>query len=335
MPAPPTRWAGRSCPISRATRCWPTASRMASPATSFRGTIRCRFSAARWVRRLPRAMPAWSSRPKTPAFRCCAWPSLLADAGFPRRAQYRDRARTRGGRGAGAHPGIDHVSFTGSPPTGTPVAQAAAGNHVPVTLELGGKSPQLVFADADLDAALPVVINAIVQNAGQTCSAGSRLLMQRAPTSRCSSAGRALSRLARRAGAADLACGPLIRASQLAHVRQMVHEAREAAFAVAAHGQFVARRAPWRLLLRADRVPRRPPAHRLAQDEVFGPVLAAMASTRKTRALAWPTARVRPGRGRLDARHLACDARCQRCAAARCSSMTTVPAAVWDCPSAV
>jgi len=49
-----------------------------------------------------------------------------------------------------------------------------------VTLELGGKSPQLVFADADLDAALPFLVSAGIQNAGQTCSAASRILVQRA-----------------------------------------------------------------------------------------------------------------------------------------------------------
>ena len=75
------------------------------------------------------------------------------------------------------HPGIDHISFTGSPKIGTLIQQVAAERHCPVTLELGGKSPQIIFADADLDAAIPVVINAIVQNAGQTCSAGSRVLI--------------------------------------------------------------------------------------------------------------------------------------------------------------
>jgi aldehyde dehydrogenase (NAD+) len=50
---------------------------------------------------------------------------------------------------------------------------------VPVTLELGGKSPQIVFADADLDAALPFLVNAGIQNAGQTCSAASRILVER------------------------------------------------------------------------------------------------------------------------------------------------------------
>jgi hypothetical protein len=87
------------------------------------------------------------------------------------------------GREAGAalamHRGVEHLSFTGSPATGAWVAGEAAKRHCPVTLELGGKGPQIVFADADLDAALPVIVNSIVQNAGQTCSAGSRLLVER------------------------------------------------------------------------------------------------------------------------------------------------------------
>ncbi|MFX4673927.1 aldehyde dehydrogenase family protein, partial [Acinetobacter baumannii] len=75
--------------------------------------------------------------------------------------------------------GINHLSFTGSTGVGVAIQQAAALNAVPVTLELGGKSPQLVFDDADLDKALPFLVNAGVQNAGQTCSAGSRVLVQR------------------------------------------------------------------------------------------------------------------------------------------------------------
>lgn len=78
-----------------------------------------------------------------------------------------------------AHPGVNHISFTGSVPVGVMVQAAAARNVVPVTLELGGKSPQLVFADADLDKALPFLVNAGIQNAGQTCSAASRILVER------------------------------------------------------------------------------------------------------------------------------------------------------------
>ena len=87
-------------------------------------------------------------------------------------------ARRPGPRSPAAS-GIDHVSFTGSVATGALVQIAAAKNAVPVTLELGGKSPQIVFADADLDAALPFLVNAGIQNAGQTCSAASRILVER------------------------------------------------------------------------------------------------------------------------------------------------------------
>jgi aldehyde dehydrogenase (NAD+)/betaine-aldehyde dehydrogenase len=81
------------------------------------------------------------------------------------------------GAALSAHPGINYVSFTGSREVGTLVARAAADNVVPVALELGGKSPNIVFADADVDAAVPVIVNSILQNAGQTCVAGSRLLV--------------------------------------------------------------------------------------------------------------------------------------------------------------
>src|SRR5580692_12288874 len=77
-----------------------------------------------------------------------------------------------------AHPGIGHISFTGSVEVGRIISHAAADRLIPVTMELGGKSPNILFADADLERALPVIVNSIVQNGGQTCSAGSRLLVQ-------------------------------------------------------------------------------------------------------------------------------------------------------------
>lgn len=78
-----------------------------------------------------------------------------------------------------AHPGINHLAFTGSLEVGQIVSKAAADNVIPVTLELGGKNPNIVFADADVESAVPYIVNSIIQNAGQTCSAGSRLLVQR------------------------------------------------------------------------------------------------------------------------------------------------------------
>ena len=97
-----------------------------------------------------------------------------------RRAQRRARARRGGRRGAVAR--IPASTTCRSPArwrSGALVQAAAATNAVPVTLELGGKSPQIVFADADLDAALPFLVNAGIQNAGQTCSAASRILVER------------------------------------------------------------------------------------------------------------------------------------------------------------
>ena len=176
------------------------------------------------------------------------------------------------------HAGIDHISFTGSPNVGTLIAQAAAERHCPVTLELGGKSPQMVFADADLDAALPAIVNAIVQNAGQTCSAGSRLLVQRAAYELL------LQRLGKlfaalRAGppAMDLDVGPLIRATQKQRVARFLAEAQAAGIATVAQGTVVAD-APSSGFYAAPVLLRDVPAdHRLAQEEIFGPVLCAMA----------------------------------------------------------
>ncbi|WP_405866618.1 MULTISPECIES: aldehyde dehydrogenase family protein [unclassified Streptomyces] len=83
------------------------------------------------------------------------------------------------GAALAGHPGIDQVTFTGSVPTGIKVAQAAAANVVPSVVELGGKSPVVVFADADFDLALGAVAGSAFGNAGQTCSAGTRILLQR------------------------------------------------------------------------------------------------------------------------------------------------------------
>ena len=76
-----------------------------------------------------------------------------------------------------AHPGVDRIAFTGSVPTGKLVAQAAGANLTPVSLELGGKSPFVAFADADLDAVVAQAVNQF-DNAGQVCLAGTRLLVE-------------------------------------------------------------------------------------------------------------------------------------------------------------
>ena len=83
------------------------------------------------------------------------------------------------GAALSGHPGIDKIAFTGSTEVGKLIVQAAAGNLKKVSLELGGKSPDIVFADADLDAAIAGSANAIFFNSGQVCVAGSRLYAER------------------------------------------------------------------------------------------------------------------------------------------------------------
>ena len=203
---------------------------------------------------------------------------LAVDAGFPAGAinivtGYGHEVGTALAR----HPGIDHISFTGSPGVGTLIQQAAATRHCPVTLELGGKSPQIVFADADLDAAVPAIINAIVQNSGQTCSAGSRLLVEEhlyEPL--LQRLGVAFSALRVGPAAMDLDLGPLIRQSQQQRVWDFLSDAQVAGIPMVAQGRIVDA-APEGGYYQAPTLLRDVPVeHRIAQEEVFGPVLAAM-----------------------------------------------------------
>ncbi len=176
------------------------------------------------------------------------------------------------------HPGIDHISFTGSPGVGTLIQQVAAERHCPVTLELGGKGPQIVFADADIDAALPFILNAIVQNSGQTCSAGSRLLVERSLYEpMLQRVGQAFSALRAGPPKMDLDLGPLIRKTQLERVQGFLDEARAAGIGMVAQGRVVDEAVATGYYASPTLLRDVPVEHRLAQEEVFGPVLAAMA----------------------------------------------------------
>ena len=175
------------------------------------------------------------------------------------------------------HPGIDHISFTGSPSVGTIIQQVAAERHCPVTLELGGKSPQIVFADADLDAAIPAIVNAIVQNGGQTCSAGSRLLVDDLIyESVLERLGHAFENLRVGPAAMDLDVGPLISQRQQQRVWDFLSDAQTAGIAMVAQGRVIDE-APESGFYQAPTLLRDVPiAHRLSQEEIFGPVLCAM-----------------------------------------------------------
>jgi len=178
------------------------------------------------------------------------------------------------GAALSAHPLVDYVTFTGSPPTGTAIQQAAAVNNRGVTMELGGKSPQIVFADADIEAALPVLVNAIVQNAGQTCSAGSRVLVEKPVYEQVAAAlAERFSRLVAGPHDADLDLGPLINARQRERVAGMVAAAREAGIPVLAEGRIHPDAPSGGFYYPAVLFGGVDPQAAIAQEEVFGPVL--------------------------------------------------------------
>ena len=201
-----------------------------------------------------------------------AFARLAGEAGLPAGALNVVPGRgDEAGAALAAHTGVRHVSFTGSVAVGRLVQAAAAQNAVPVTLELGGKSPQIVFADADLEAALPFLVGAGIQNAGQTCSAASRILVQR-PVYRAVRDAMAARYAGLRAGPAeaDLDLGPLISARQKDIVEGYL--AAGADLACAARGAVIANAPAGGHYLAPVLLADVPPDHQLAQDEIFGPV---------------------------------------------------------------
>ena len=170
------------------------------------------------------------------------------------------------------HAGVDHVTFVGSAATGAKVAEACARRLVPIELELGGKSPNVVFADADLDQAVPAIVAALIQNAGQSCSAGTRLLVQQEAfeevTSRVAAA---LDKVTIAPGIEDKDLGPLVSDRQLRHALRLLEDARERGAKI--HGG----EHRGGLFLAPALVTNVAPDMEIVQEEVFGPVLTASA----------------------------------------------------------
>ncbi len=211
-----------------------------------------------------------------PAEEACL--TALAFAELARRAGLPDGALNvvpglgaEAGAALAGHAGIQHISFTGSVGVGKLIQQAAGANVVPVTLELGGKSPQVVFDDANLAAALPFLVNAGIQNGGQTCSASSRILVQRGVLDQVTEM-MAARYAALKAGPAldDLDLGPLVSHRQQEIVSSFL--AKGADLETAARGQ-IAEGAPQAgAYVTPTLFGNVAPDHVLAQDEIFGPV---------------------------------------------------------------
>jgi len=174
-----------------------------------------------------------------------------------------------------SHPDINHLTFTGSVETGTLVMKMAAENIVPVTLELGGKSPNLLFADANLEQALPVIQRSILQNCGQTCSAGSRLLVER------SIHDRVLEEMERRFRQVrighplqDPDLGPLISEAQRQRVLGYMEIARQEGVEVRVGGKPPSDGGLTGYYFEPTILADVPPGTRIFNEEIFGPVLA-------------------------------------------------------------
>ncbi|PJI92685.1 aldehyde dehydrogenase (NAD+) [Yoonia maricola] len=175
------------------------------------------------------------------------------------------------GAALSTHKAVHHISFTGSVGVGKLIQQTAGANVVPVTLELGGKSPQVVFDDANVEAALPFLVNAGIQNAGQTCSASSRILVQHSVYDQVVDAmidryqslqtGPALS---------DLDVGPLVSHRQKEIVENFL--AKGGDLTIAAQGQIIGDAPDGGAYVAPTLFADVSPNHILAQDEIFGPV---------------------------------------------------------------
>jgi aldehyde dehydrogenase (NAD+) len=203
---------------------------------------------------------------------------LAEEAGFPAGAfNVVTGLGEEAGAALAAHPGIGHVSFTGSREVGTLVQAAAAKNTIPVTLELGGKSPQVVFSDADFNDAGATIVKGISQNAGQTCSAGSRVLIEDSVYNRFS--GELVDRFkALRVGSAsqDLDLGPVVNPTQQARIERYLDIARKDRLPILAEGAFGTNLPAGGFYVKPTLIGDVPPHHQLAQEEIFGPVLVAI-----------------------------------------------------------
>jgi aldehyde dehydrogenase (NAD+) len=207
-----------------------------------------------------------------------AFSELAKQAGLPDGAL---NVVTGLGEEAGAaltsHRDIDFVTFTGSPEVGTLVQKAAADRTLKCVLELGGKSPQIVFEDADVERAATFILKAITQNAGQTCSAGSRLLVQRSIYDRfVKTVAESFKQSAAGTPEQDRDCGPLINAAQKQRVEGFIRRARESGIPLLAQGKVAEGVHPGGYYVPPTLFGEVPRNHQLACEEVFGPVLAAI-----------------------------------------------------------
>ena len=204
----------------------------------------------------------------------CRLAELAVEAGFPPGVVNVVTGAGDVGRLLTEHEGVDKISFTGGPETARRLAASAARRTVPLTLELGGKSPNVVFEDADLDRAVVGAVAGIFAASGQTCIAGSRLLVQRPVLDRVLEGVVARARAIRMGDPLDESTemGPVANRPQFDRITAMIEAARAEGAEIldkvarpvdASPGLFI----PPTVVADADR------SMTIASEEVFGPVL--------------------------------------------------------------
>jgi acyl-CoA reductase-like NAD-dependent aldehyde dehydrogenase len=181
---------------------------------------------------------------------------------------------TDAGAAMAEHPGINKISFTGSTAVGKSLVRASAGNLKRVTLELGGKSPCIVFDDADMDVAIPGAAMAIMINCGQACFAGSRLFVQRKSFDKVvEGIGKVMQGLKQgNPLEADTVLGPLVSARQKERVIGYIESGKAEGATVLTGGHSIERKGyyvPPTIFSYTN------PAIRIVKEEIFGPVLVA------------------------------------------------------------
>jgi aldehyde dehydrogenase (NAD+) len=200
---------------------------------------------------------------------------LCMEAGVPEGVVNVVTGGAEAGAALAAHADVDKVAFTGSVETGQKIVRASAGNLKRLSLELGGKSPQIICADADLDRATPVAAMSVFGNAGQICCAGTRLFVERAVfdevVERVAAVGTALVQGDGMDPATQL--GPLASAQQYERVNGYLEVGSQAGARAVIGGAPLAREGyfvpPTIFTGVTDEM-------RIAREEIFGPVVAAL-----------------------------------------------------------
>ncbi|MBV9880667.1 MAG: aldehyde dehydrogenase family protein, partial [Gemmatirosa sp.] len=204
-----------------------------------------------------------------------AFAELAHEAGLPNGVLNIVTGDGETGKALVAHDGVDKLAFTGSTEVGKVIRRATAGSGKKLSLELGGKSPFVVFDDADLDSVVEGVVDAIWFNQGQVCCAGSRLLVQEGVADRLYEKLRARMERLRLGNPLDKAVdiGAIVAPVQLERIRDLVEQGRaegaamwQPSWACPTEGCFY----PPTLFTEVT------PAATIAQVEIFGPVLVAM-----------------------------------------------------------